>query len=68
MLIKSLPFGATGQTSRLKRADDEQYLVRLIGQAIIVSLGTMNLVKALPKLEIEVTSCTYKSLKGSLHD
>jgi predicted helicase len=33
------------------RLDDEQYIVRLIGQVITVSLETLNLVKALPPIE-----------------
>jgi predicted helicase len=32
------------------RMDDEQYIVRLIGQVITVSLETMKLVKALPQI------------------
>lgn len=32
------------------RADDEQYIVRLIGQVITVSLETMKVVKSLPDL------------------
>ncbi|MGO9246558.1 MAG: type ISP restriction/modification enzyme [Verrucomicrobiia bacterium] len=33
------------------RMDDEQYIVRLIGQVITVSLETAKIVKALPKIE-----------------
>lgn len=33
------------------RPDDEQYIVRLIGQVITVSLETMKIVKGLPELE-----------------
>ncbi len=33
------------------RLDDEQYIVRLIGQVITVSLETVRLVKALPQLQ-----------------
>src|ERR1039457_4709452 len=35
------------------RMDDEQYIVRLIGQVITVSLETMKLVKNLPDLKFE---------------
>jgi predicted helicase len=34
------------------RADDPEYIVRLIGQVIGVSLETMKIVKALPELRI----------------
>jgi predicted helicase len=33
------------------RLDDEQYIVRLIGQVITVSLNTMQLVEALPPIQ-----------------
>lgn len=33
------------------RADDEEYIVRLVGRVITVSLETMRLVEALPPLE-----------------
>lgn len=33
------------------RADDEEYIVRLIGQVITVSVETVKLVKSLPALE-----------------
>ena len=35
------------------RADDSEYIVRLIGQVITVSLETMKIVKALPAFEID---------------
>jgi predicted helicase len=35
------------------RMDDEQYIVRLIGQVITVSLETMNLIKNLPSLKLQ---------------
>jgi predicted helicase len=38
-------------TSDPNRLDDEQYIVRLIGQVITVSLETMRVVKGLPPLE-----------------
>ena len=34
------------------RADDPEYIVRLVGQVITVSLGTMKVVKSLPALAI----------------
>ncbi len=46
----------SGITNDPNRADDPEYIVRLIGQVITVSLETMKLVKALPKLEVEVTA------------
>jgi len=42
------------------RADDPEYIVRLIGQVITVSLETMKIVKALPALAI-----VGKERKGS---
>jgi hypothetical protein len=42
----------SGITNDPNRADDPEYIVRLIGQVITVSLETMKIVKALPKLEI----------------
>jgi predicted helicase len=39
-------------TSDPNRLDDEQYIVRLIGQVITVSLETMGVVKALPPIEL----------------
>jgi len=40
-------------TSDPNRLDDEQYIVRLIGQVITVSLETQKLVKGLPQLRFE---------------
>jgi predicted helicase len=40
---------ALSSTSR-NRMDDEQYIVRLIGQVITVSLETMKVVKGLPEV------------------
>ena len=43
--------GADGEiTSDPNRADDEEYIVRLVGQVITVSVETMKLVAALPPL------------------
>ena len=44
--------GADGEiTSDPNRADDEEYIVRLVGQVITVSVETMKLVAALPPLD-----------------
>jgi predicted helicase len=43
----------SGITNDPNRADDPQYILRLIGQVITVSLETMNIVKALPPLGVE---------------
>jgi predicted helicase len=42
----------SGITNDPNRADDPEYIVRLIGQVITVSLETMKIVKALPELNI----------------
>jgi predicted helicase len=36
------------------RGDDPEYIVRLVGQVITVSLETMKIVKSLPRLEIAI--------------
>jgi hypothetical protein len=36
--------------------DDPQYIVRLIGQVIYVSLETVKIVKSLPELVVEATA------------
>ena len=38
-------------TSDPNRADDEQYIVRLVGQVVTVSVETVKFVKALPALK-----------------
>jgi predicted helicase len=43
----------SGITNDPNREDDEQYIVRLIGQVVHVSLETVKIVKALPSLGIE---------------
>jgi len=43
----------SGITNDPNRADDPQYIVRLIGQVITVSLETSEIVRALPDLGIE---------------
>ena len=42
----------SGITNDPNRADDPEYIVRLIGQVITVSLETMKLVKSLPPLAL----------------
>jgi predicted helicase len=42
----------SGITNDPNREDDPQYILRLIGQVVIVSLETVNIVKALPELGI----------------
>ena len=46
----------SGITNDPNRDDDPQYVVRLIGQVITVSLETVNIVSSLPKLNLEMTS------------
>ena len=43
----------SGITNDPNRADDPEYIVRLVGQVITVSLETMKLVKSLPPLVTE---------------
>ena len=38
----------SGITSDPNRADDEEYIVRLVGRVVTVSVETVKLVKALP--------------------
>jgi predicted helicase len=40
----------SGITNDLNRADDPQYIVRLIGQVVTVSLETVKIVRSLPPL------------------
>ena len=44
----------SGITNDPNRADDPEYIVRLIGQVITVSLETMKIVQALPALTIDL--------------
>ena len=46
----------SGITNDPNRVDDPQYILRLIGQVITVSLETVNIVSSLPKLNLEMTS------------
>ena len=48
-------------TNDPNREDDEQYILRLIGQVVYVSLETVKIVKALPALNIAMT----KEVSGS---
>jgi len=41
-----------GITNDPNRADDPQYIVRLLGQVITVSLETMRVVRGLPELDV----------------
>lgn len=43
----------SGITNDPNRVDDPQYIVRLIGKVITVSLETMKIIQALPDLGIE---------------
>jgi predicted helicase len=43
----------SGITNDPNRADDPQYILRLVGQVITVSLETMKVIRALPDLGIE---------------
>jgi hypothetical protein len=45
----------SGITSDPNRADDEEYIVRLVGRVVTVSVETVKLVKALPLILIEET-------------
>jgi predicted helicase len=42
----------SGITNDPNRADDPQYIVRLIGQVVTISLETVKIVRALPELGI----------------
>lgn len=46
----------SGITNDPNREDDPEYIVRLVGQVITVSLETMKIVNALPDLGIESTN------------
>ena len=47
-------------TSDPNRMDDEQYIVRLIGQVITVSLETVKVVKGLPTMEFQPVEVTTR--------
>ena len=46
----------SGITNDPNREDDPQYILRLVGQVITVSLETVKIVKALPELRIPETA------------
>jgi predicted helicase len=48
----------SGITNDPNREDDPEYIVRLIGQVVHVSLETVKIVKALPTLGIEIEAAT----------
>jgi predicted helicase len=54
----------SGITNDPNRADDPEYIVRLIGQVITVSLATMEIVKALPRLEIAGVAAATSEKSG----
>jgi predicted helicase len=45
----------SGITNDPNRADDPEYIVRLVSQVITVSLETMKIVKALPELRVQAS-------------
>ncbi len=45
----------SGITNDPNRADDPEYIVRLIGQVVYVSLETVKVVKSLPEFVVETT-------------
>lgn len=49
----------SGITNDPNREDDGEYIVRLIGQVVYVSLETVKIVKALPPLGIEAGAATH---------
>jgi predicted helicase len=51
-------------TSDPNRADDEEYIVRLVGQVVAVSVETMKLVAALPALEEATAAGGEKAAAG----
>ena len=51
----------SGITNDPNRADDPQYILRLIGQVITVSLETVKLVKSLPPLLVSEAASSEKS-------
>lgn len=52
-------------TSDPNRADDEEYVLRLVGQVVTVSVETMKLVKALPPLEPPVAGYTQAEMDAA---
>src|SRR5262249_49399637 len=54
----------SGITNDPNRADDPQYIVRLIGQVVTVSVETMKIVDALPPLEASPDVVKTKSKRA----
>ena len=54
----------SGITNDPNRADDPEYIERLIGQVITVSLATMEIVNALPRLEIAAVAAATSENSG----
>ena len=52
-------------TSDPNQADDEEYVLRLVGQVVAVSVETMKLVKALPPLEPPAAGYTQAELAAA---
>jgi hypothetical protein len=52
-------------TSDPNRADDEDYILRLVGQVVTVSVETMKLVAALPPLDGAKTAPTKPKSEGT---
>ena len=52
-------------TSDPNQADDEEYVLRLVGQVVAVSVETMKLVKALPPLEPPAAGYTQADLAAA---
>ena len=61
---------STDKRSRIvndpNRADDPEYIVRLIGQVVTVSLETMDVIKALPPLGVVATEGATSSLQSHM--
>ena len=54
----------SGITNDPNRADDPEYIERLISQVITVSLATMEIVNALPRLEIAAVAAATSENSG----
>ncbi len=52
-------------TSDPNRADDEEYVLRLVGQVVTVSVETMKFVKALPPLEPPAAGYTQAEMDAA---
>jgi len=49
----------SGITNDPNREDDPEYIVRLIGQVVHVSLETVKIVKSLPTLGVDIEAVTH---------